>query len=449
MRGGARQRRPQRVLVSLVLVLALAVWAVPSVSRAAPDDADRQYQAALRTQSATRARLSVLGDAFDCPDARLVSYRLSDADPQSVAQWYVASQLWADAALLNDLRQAPAAPAGWDAGLAQCYLDKGFVFLDRLWDFSSAGYFSRSDPIGGDAVEQPKFGDDNALAGLALLEAARATTDPLASQQYVHAARRQADFLSGSSLWDGTFGGGFWWNTTHGGTPEGKPAQTNALAALFFARLYDATGDPSYRDWTRRTLLWLDTMLYDPNRHLYHWSLAYADPEQHTGSVRADRYFGYDQSIAIAAQVEDAGWDADPARLKRAEAIGVALQTNFWAPELGGYTLQAGVPVVYTAYGAWSSLGQLALYDADHDPAWLEQARANASALKAVFGEPDGGYGFRDYACPDPHAAGCETSRNGVEVDHTRDTAAQAWAQQLQAALAVRSTAAGLPTQVP
>ena len=49
MRGGARQRRPQRVLVSLVLVLALAVWAVPSVSRAAPDDADRQYQAALRT----------------------------------------------------------------------------------------------------------------------------------------------------------------------------------------------------------------------------------------------------------------------------------------------------------------------------------------------------------------------------------------------------------------
>jgi hypothetical protein len=436
------------VVISL-LVLALEFGVVLPVSRAATDDADRHYEAALRTQSATRARLSVLGDAFVCPDARLVSYRLSDADPHSVAQWYVASQLWADAALLNDLRQAPMAPSGWDAGLAQCYLDKGFVFLDRLWDFSSAGYFSRSDPIGGAVLAEPKFGDDNALAGLALLEAARATTDPLASEQYVHAARRQADFLTSGSLWDGTFGGGFWWNTTHGATAEGKPAQTNALAALFFARLYDATGDPSYRDWARRTLLWLDTMLYDPNRHLYHWSLAYADLDQRTGVLRSDAYFNYDQSIAIAAQVEVAGWDADSARLKRAEAIGVALQTNFWAPQWGGYTLEVGVPIVVTSYGAWSSLGQLALYDVDHDPAWLEQAHANADALRAVFAEPDGGYGFRDYACGDDRTGECASSSNGVVVDHTRDGAAQAWAQQLEAALAVRSKAAGLPTQVP
>jgi uncharacterized protein YyaL (SSP411 family) len=432
-----------------LLVLALEFCAVLPVGRAAPDDADRHFQAALRAQAATRARLSVLGDAFVCPDARLVSYRMSDTEPQSIAQWYVASQLWADAALLNDLRQAPAAPSGWDAGLAQCYLDKGFVFLDRLWDFSAAGYFSRSDPIGNEVVEEPKFGDDNALAGLALLEAARATTDPLASEQYVHAARRQADFLTSGSLWDGTFGGGFWWNTTHGATAEGKPAQTNALAALFFARLYDATGDPSYRDWTRRTLLWLDTMLYDPNRHLYHWSLAYSDPDQRTGSVRSDVYFNYDQSLAVAAQLELAKTDGDSGRIRRAEDIGVALQVNFWAPDLGGYVLEAGVPQVYTAYGAWASLGQLALYDVDQDPAWLEQARANANALSFVLSEPDGGYAYRAYRCGDAPKAGCARDQSGVVIDHTRDGAAQAWAQQLEQALAVRSGSGGSPPQVP
>jgi hypothetical protein len=48
----------------------------------------------------TRAKLGVLGDAFTCPEARLVAYRRSTAEPDFVDQWYVASQLWADAALL-------------------------------------------------------------------------------------------------------------------------------------------------------------------------------------------------------------------------------------------------------------------------------------------------------------------------------------------------------------
>ena len=111
---------------------------------AAPDEVALRLDAAAVTQSATRARLGVLGDAFTCADARFVAYRRSSAEPEQVAQWYVASQLWADALLLG----APKAPPSWDIAEARCYLDKGFVFLDRLWDYSSAGYFPQSNPVG-------------------------------------------------------------------------------------------------------------------------------------------------------------------------------------------------------------------------------------------------------------------------------------------------------------
>jgi len=131
------------------------------------------------------------------------------------------------------------------------YLDKGFVFLDRLWDYTRAGYFPRANPVGGDVDQGARFTDDNLIAGLALLDAARASSDDYAVRRYVHAARREADFLllESTGLWDSTFGGGFWWNTGRGDSQEGKPAQTNALAALFFARLYAATNDATYREW--------------------------------------------------------------------------------------------------------------------------------------------------------------------------------------------------------
>ena len=43
---------------------------------------------------------------------------------------------------------------------------------------------------------------------------------------------------------------------------EGKPAQTNALAALFFARLYGVTGTPAHRDAALATIGWLDAALF-------------------------------------------------------------------------------------------------------------------------------------------------------------------------------------------
>jgi hypothetical protein len=419
-----------RVCLTLAAVLVVSGGSASTVARGQSDDT--LFSAAVATQTATRSRLGVLGDAFSCPDARFVSYRRSDAEPEIVDQWYVASQLWSDALLLES---APF-PDQSDQADARCYVDKGFVFLDRLWDYTSAGYFPRSNPVGTTVQSGPRYTDDNLIAGLALLETARTTTDPLAVRRYVHAAQRQADFLQSGGLWDETFGGGFGWNTGRGDSEEGKPAQTNALAALFFARLYDVTDDAIYRNWALRSLLWLDTILWDPSRQLYRWSVAFQDIPHRSGAVIHSRYFNYDQGIAIEAQLAALSLDGDGNRLSRAQAIGHAVQSAFWSGELGGYNLEAGLDQVYASYGAWTSLGHLALYSVDADPGWLELARSNVSALvDARLHEADGGYAYRVYRCVDRVAKGCESGRVSVVVDHMRDTSAQAWAQHLVTAL--------------
>jgi glycosyl hydrolase family 76 len=390
-------------------------------------DTDAHLAAATQVQSATRARLGVLGDAFSCPDARFVSYRRSNAEPEITDQWYVASQLYADATLIQAQPQADPD--------SRCYLDKGFVFLDRLWDYTSSGYFPRSNPVGTGVQPDKRYTDDNLIAGLALLQTAAITDDPLSKQRYVHAAQREADFLNGSGLWDDTFGGGFWWNTGRGDTPEGKPAQTNALAALFFAQLYDATGDATYRDASLRSLLWLDTILWDPGRQLYRWSVSFADIAKRTGATTSTRYFNYDQGIAIQAQLRALTLDGDPNRLARAQAIARATHDAFWSSPLGGYNLEAGIQQVYASYAAWTSLGFVSLYAVDGDSAWLDLAGKNADALAARMREVDGGYALRAYQCVDRVAPGCENGPPTTVVDRVRDTAAQAWAQHLQTAL--------------
>ena len=429
-----------RLGLALLVCLSAAADGAP-VSAAQPmgEEAVARLSAAVGIQGATRARLGVLGDAFSCPDARFVSFRRSDAEPEFVDQWYVASQLWADAMMLVGSGEPTSAQAdipGWDPSDTRCYIDKGFVFLDRLWDYTSAGYFPRANPVGTNVESKVRFTDDNLIAGLALLDTARTTTDPLAVRRYIHAAQREADFLQGSGLWDTTFGGGFWWNTGRGDSEEGKPAQTNALASLFFARLYDATGDAGYRDWALRSLVWLDTILYEPARNLYRWSVAFEDIPHRTGAVTHTRYFNYDQGIAIEAQLEAIQLDGDASRLARAEGIGHATHDAFWSPDLGGYKLEAGIDQVYTSYGAWTSLGHLALFAQDSDQAWLDLVRSNTTALEARLRDADNGFALRSYRCVDRVAKGCESGQASVVVDHTRDTAAQAWVQHLQTALA-------------
>lgn len=432
---------------TLPVVLACLLALVVARPAAAQDTASAAaaLQSALRTQAATQTKLSVLGDAFTCPDARLVSYRRSDAQPGITDAWYVASQEWADAALLrlsSDLSSAPGAASlpAINASDTTCHLQKGFVFLDRLWSYDLGGYYPDSNPVGTQVDQSVRYADDNALAGLALLEAAQ--TSSLSDDEraeYVYSAEQEAAFLTTSGLWDNTFGGGFWWTTNKGDTPEGKPAQTNAIAALLFGRLYQATGNDTYRTWALQTLLWMDTYLYDPSRSLYRWSVAYANPATRSGSpVASSSVYDYDNGIAIEAQLVAASLDGDPSRLPKAEAIGHAIQAQFWVPDRG-YALTAGISQIYTSYSAWTSLGHLALYDADGDPAWLALAQANADALSASVGEPDGGYGLQQFSCTGSLAHYCQPGQTGWVIDHIRDTAAQAWSQRLQIELARRA----------
>src|SRR5436305_12625578 len=146
-------------------------------------DAVQRLQSALATQAATRARLRVLGDAATCAQARHVAYRRSDREPDIVDEWYVASQLWADAALLPPARlhSLPSAlpalpvpllpiitlpgrlsPASGYVPETRCHLDKSFVFLQRLWDPTSGGYYPRSNESGTEVERGARYADDNA-----------------------------------------------------------------------------------------------------------------------------------------------------------------------------------------------------------------------------------------------------------------------------------------------
>ena len=415
--------------------------------------AARWLRGALAVQAATRAHLRVT-DQPVCADASFVSYRRSDLQPGVADQWYVASQLWADAELLHatarqptrvlgrpaDLGSSPDEPVGESDDEARCQLAKGFLFLDRLRD--AGGYYARAGLDGSDVARGIHYADDNALAGLSLLAAADVEADPSARLGYLDAARSVATFLTTGGLSDETFGGGFWWNTNKGDRWEGKPAQANALASLFFARLQAATGDESYREWALRTLGWLDAVLYDPDTRLYRWSVRYEDLKNRTGGpILYNRYFNYDQALAIEAQILAARLDGRAERLNRAREIGRVMHTALWNPTHGGYSLEVGVDRIYASYGAWASFGHLALYDLDGDPAWLEMVRLNADALDGMFRRVDGGYGYRHFRCVTPverSRPGCESGEATWVLDQTRDGSAQAWMQHLQAAFARR-----------
>jgi hypothetical protein len=461
-----RARTGWLLIVGLVALAQVGIGGLaptPPMAREAPYDGARDGEAnagaarwlssAQAVQASTRANLRVT-DRPACADASFVSYRRSDVQPGTADQWYVASQLWADAELLRATTRPPAPapdsvtaitlgpdqPGDASDDAARCYLAKGFLFLDRLRD--AGGYYARAAPDGSDVSRGVHYADDNALAGLSLIAAADVETNPQARQRYLDAARSVAAFLTTSGLWDETFGGGFWWNSNKGDRWEGKPAQSNALAALFFARLCAATGDDAYRAWALRTLGWLDAVLYDPDIRLYRWSVRYENLQNRSGGpILHNRYFNYDQAIAIEAQIALARLEGQVDRLDRAREIGRVMHAALWNTDHGGYNLEVGVSRIYASYGAWASFGHLALYDLDGESAWLEMAESNADALDAMFRRADGGYGYRHYRCVtlvERSRPGCESGEAAWVVDQTRDGAAQAWMQHLQAAIARR-----------
>jgi predicted alpha-1,6-mannanase (GH76 family) len=93
-----------------------------------------------------------------------------------------------------------------------------------------------------------KFFDDNAWWALAWV----AAHDLTGEDRYLHAAERI--FARNVAGWDGTCGGGLWWNTDR----KYKNAITNELFFTLAARLSQRTPDPAgrYRDWALRAWDW-------------------------------------------------------------------------------------------------------------------------------------------------------------------------------------------------
>lgn len=380
---------------------------------------------ALRTQQHTWRVLAHPGGAAECEGAPYVTYR---RDTQNVAvsdHWYVALQVRADAALIR---------LGEERFL--CQVDKAIVWMDRLWDPVQGGYAPRADLDGRNPTVSDIYADDNAVIGLAFLEAARVLPDPTARAQALSSAEYAADYLIRSGLWDATFGGGLWWNTQREATVEGKPAQTTALLAQLMAELYAETGRPHYREWALAAQGWLDGVLFDPVTGLYFYGVNWS-PDDPNVPLIAERYFGYDQAIVIQTLLQLHRQDSGAGHLGRAQDLGRRLDHAFWHQGRGGYTLDAHGADIYAPYAAWISEALLDLYVADGDRFWRDRSRANLDALHRTFlDRATGGYAMRSFPCEGDFKMWCfPNERWGFDrVTYTMTQALMQRAAALQAA---------------
>ncbi|MGE3912820.1 MAG: glycoside hydrolase family 76 protein [Chloroflexota bacterium] len=413
----------------LLAGVVLMTWALAALIPPQSADAHSYYRdLALRTQAYTWRKLAFVDGAPDCEHAPYLTYRRDLINTNIADHWYVALQVRADAAMVR-------------IGEPQfrCPVDRAFLWMERLWSPSHAGYAPRADLDGSHPTLQDVYADDNAVIGLAFLDVARTTQDPAIRERALDAAKRAAMFPITAGLWDDEFGGGLWWTNQRDGLGGGKPSQSTALLAQVMAELYAETGDTVYREYALDSLSWLDQVLWSNHHRLYAYSIRRSrrDPTQ---TVRTDRYFGYDQAIAIQALLTLYRMEPEnKAYLQRARQLAVATDQYFWQRDLGGYTLEADVPDQYASYSVWISEAFLDLYTVDRDRYWLERARENFDVLEARFRTSgEGAYAFRLYPCRDEFAALCEPGQE-YGLDRTIYSLSQAMMQRVAALLAAAS----------
>jgi hypothetical protein len=389
-------------------------------------DARYYLDAARRTRDFSLRQLAFPVGGTACESASALSYARAVGSKLS-DQWYLAIQLQADASFI------PLADFS-----VTCDMTKLVDFMVGL-QRPDNGFYPRADVDGRNTTTRDTYADDNAVIGLAFLEAREATTDVSQRDRLLVLARSAGDYLLDGGLWDATFGGGYWWNTNRGLMREGKPTQTNAAAVELFLRLFLATNDRRYLDQALSTLAWLDSTTYDARAGLYRLGVRHTNPSDQTGTLMEDRYFSYDQAIMIEVNLLLGKIQGQiPERLAQARALGQALHAAFWDPELGGYRLERDVGAVYTPYAAWVSQALLHLYDEDADPIWLAWARDNVDALNSrMLDTSDGGYYHMTYRCTSPDVPGCESGQ-AWNYDPTKLLFSQAWMQRAQALLAER-----------
>jgi len=399
---GALRARLRPLTILAVAIVGLELGTVCALVEAAGERG--QYRSmALQAQRYTWQHLAYTDGPFaaraaDCASAPYVSYRRTDVPDTIVSDhWYAALQVRADGALVR---------LGEDE--FRCEVDKAVAWMELLWSPRHRGYAPRADLDGSNQTLTDVYADDNAIIGLAFVEAARVTRDPEMRARSLEGARRAAGFLVTTGLWDATFGGGLWWTNQREGLGEGKPALPTALMAQLMAELYAETGDAAYRQHALDALDWLDRTLWSTHHELYAYGIDIAPGDPSRAVVADESYFGYDQAAVIQALLALHRLEpGDGAYLDRAQRIGRAVDRQFWQPELGGYTLQASVLDQYAPYGAWISEALLDLYATDGDPFWRDRARANLDALAATFGNGEGGYYRLAFKCTGERMALC------------------------------------------
>ncbi len=212
--------------------LGLALLAVRGIGMPPPSSTPE----IRRAQAAAKALLAW----YYLPDRGLLtSYAPSDASPFAM--------IWGYSWGLQAIEDVAALPGGSRfIPVVRRIADD----LDQYWDTSAKvpGYAPTVDP-GPDAV---KYYDDNAWAGLDLVQAFNLTADP----RYLREA--EAVFLYEKTGWDARRGG-IYWNDTR----DTRNTVSNAPVAELAARLYLATGRPTYLAWAKKIYAWQVRTLVD------------------------------------------------------------------------------------------------------------------------------------------------------------------------------------------
>jgi uncharacterized protein YyaL (SSP411 family) len=330
------------------------------------------------------------------------SYRVNTTtDPNSAFEWYNASQIYADAAMIA---------AGDASYLTE--MNQSFKWMENMWDKSDpkGGYFAFAH-LDGSGSSGTKYVDDNSLTGMAYLDAYEVTsgTDKAA---YLDKAKQCANWLIQSGLFDATYGGGFWWNTER----KVKPTQTNGVALQLFSKLYVITSDKIYLDWATSVNTWLNSKMYDSATGLYVWQF------EETG-IRNNAIFTYDNAIMVEAFLLYAQATKDNSYVSKAQAVGNSMNRTLWDAAHNVYIFNTSDRRVTPAWCGWGTQAMIKLYQTDNNAMWLTYAKGNIDGINTILRNPANN-GYFQFAGLD--GAGKYTNYEGVD---------QAWMQRLQVML--------------
>jgi uncharacterized protein YyaL (SSP411 family) len=296
------------------------------------------------------------------------------------------------------------------------YMNNTFAWMENMWDHSSAfgGYYAACN-LDGTGAGGDKYVDDNALTGMVFLDAYDVSTGSV-KDSYLAKAKACGDWLINSGLWDNVADGGFWWSTQK----TQKPSQSNGLALQLFLRLYELTGQLVYKNWAMQVDSWLTTKMYDPVSGLFIWM--YDGP---SASVKHSEKFTYDNAIILEAYLLYSRILNNSSYLAKAQALGQAMNNTLWNAARKAYIFNTDPTQtrVNPAWCGWGSQGMIKLYEADHNPNWLNYAKQNIDALNiACRNQTTYSYCF---------FANLDGSNRAPELEGVD----QAWMQRVQALL--------------